>query len=78
MTQLLYSDAIVGFPDRSSPSTTEHRPEILLSFGFVPEIETRVGLIDWLIQDPGNAAVAAEQEFVQARWPNPNPPNVAS
>ena len=45
-------------------ATTEHRPEILLSFGFVPGVETRLGLINWLIQDPGNPAVAAEQEFV--------------
>ena len=45
---------------------TDHRPEILLSFGFVPKVETRVGLIDWLIQDPGNAAVADEQEFVRS------------
>lgn len=28
-------------------------------------METRVGLINWLIQDPGNAAVAGEQEFVR-------------
>jgi hypothetical protein len=45
--------------------TSEHRPEILLSFGFVPKLEDRVGLIDWLIQDPGNTAVAAEQDFVK-------------
>lgn len=64
MTQLLYSDAIVGFLAEFA-RTTEHRPEILLSFGFVPKVEARVGLIDWLIQDPGNAAVAAEQEFVK-------------
>ncbi len=25
-----------------------------------------MGLINWLIQDPGNAAVAAEQDFVKA------------
>ena len=43
---------------------SEHRPEILLSFGFVPKVENRVGLINWLIQDPGNAAVADEQAFV--------------
>ena len=36
MTQLLYSDAIVEFPDRIRRHT-EHRPEILLSFGFVPK-----------------------------------------
>jgi hypothetical protein len=64
MTQLLYSDAIVGFL-RDFAKTTDHRPEILLSFGFVPKLERKVGLIDWLIQDPGNAAVADEQEFVR-------------
>ncbi|MGV9801138.1 mycobacterial-type methylenetetrahydrofolate reductase, partial [Mycobacterium sp. NPDC003449] len=63
MTQLLYSDAIVGFLTEFA-ATTAHRPEILLSFGFVPKVETKVGLINWLIQDPGNEAVAAEQEFV--------------
>lgn len=65
MTQLLYSDAIVDFLTGFA-TTTAHRPEILLSFGFVPAVETKVGLINWLIQDPGNAAVAAEQEFVRA------------
>ncbi|WP_319434034.1 mycobacterial-type methylenetetrahydrofolate reductase [Mycobacterium sp. RTGN5] len=64
MTQLLYSDAIVGFLTEFA-ATTEFRPEILLSFGFVPKVESRVGLINWLIQDPGNAAVAAEQDFVR-------------
>lgn len=63
MTQLLYSDAIVGFLTEFAENT-DHRPEILLSFGFVPKVESRVGLINWLIQDPGNAAVAREQEFV--------------
>ncbi len=65
LTQLLYSDAIVGFLSDFARKT-DHRPEILLSFGFVPKVETRVGLIDWLIQDPGNAAVAREQEFVRS------------
>lgn len=64
MTQLLYSDAIVDFLTAFARDT-DHRPEILLSFGFVPKVETRVGLINWLIQDPGNAAVAAEQAFVK-------------
>jgi hypothetical protein len=64
MTQLLYSDAIVGFL-REFAATTDHRPEILLSFGFVPKVESKVGLIDWLIQDPGNRAVADEQAFVR-------------
>lgn len=64
MTQLLYSDAIVDFLT-SFARSSEHRPEILLSFGFVPKVESRVGLINWLIQDPGNAAVAGEQAFVK-------------
>jgi hypothetical protein len=64
MTQLLYSDAIVGFL-RNFASETDHRPEILLSFGFVPKVETKVGLINWLIQDQGNALVAGEQDFVK-------------
>ncbi|MEW5809304.1 MAG: mycobacterial-type methylenetetrahydrofolate reductase [Actinomycetota bacterium] len=64
MTQLLYSDTIVDFLTEFA-ATSEHRPEILLSFGFVPAVETKVGLINWLIQDPGNAAVAAEQDFVK-------------
>ncbi|OBK27556.1 hypothetical protein A5634_22560 [Mycobacterium asiaticum] len=64
MTQLLYSEAIVGFL-ADFAKETDHRPEILLSFGFVPKMETKVGLINWLIQDPGNAAVADEQEFVK-------------
>lgn len=64
MTQLLYSDAIVDFLTEFA-TTTDHRPDILLSFGFIPKMETKVGLINWLIQDPGNAAVAAEQAFVK-------------
>lgn len=63
MTQLLFSDAIVPFL-ADFAKTTEHRPDLLLSFGFVPGVEQRIRLIEWLIQDPGNAAVTAEQEFV--------------
>jgi Mycobacterial methylenetetrahydrofolate reductase len=63
-TQLLYSDAIVGFLSEFA-QRTDHRPEILLSFGFVPKLENRIGFINWLIQDPGNAAVAEEQAFVK-------------
>jgi hypothetical protein len=65
LTQLLYSDAIVGFL-RDFARHSDHRPEILLSFGFVPKLESKVGLINWLIQDPGNPVVAAEQEFVRS------------
>ncbi|GAB2643913.1 mycobacterial-type methylenetetrahydrofolate reductase [Prescottella soli] len=63
LTQLLYSDRIVGFL-REFAARTEHRPEILLSFGFVPGMEQRVHLIDWLIHDQGNDLVRQEQEFV--------------
>ena len=63
MTQLLYSDAIVGFLTEFAQNH-HHRPEILLSFGFVPPAEDRVKLIDWLIKDPGNDAVEQEQAFV--------------
>ena len=72
LTQLLYSDAIVGFLSEFAKNT-DHRPEILLSFGFVPKVETRVGLINWLIQDPGNPAVADEQGFVK-KLANSEPP----
>ncbi|MGU3653233.1 mycobacterial-type methylenetetrahydrofolate reductase [Mycolicibacterium sp. A43C] len=64
MTQLLYSDAITGFLSDFA-RTSPHRPEILLSFGFVPKMEGRVGLIDWLIRDAGNETVAREQAFVR-------------
>lgn len=64
LTQLLYSDAIVGFLTEFA-RTSDHRPEILLSFGFVPKLEATVGLVNWLIKDPGNPAVTAEQQFVK-------------
>lgn len=64
MTQLLYSDAIVGFLTDFARQS-EHRPEILLSFGFVSKYESRVGLINWLIQDLGNEVVANEQATVR-------------
>lgn len=63
MTQLLFSDSIVGFL-RDFAARSPHRPELLLSFGFVPGMESSVRLIDWLIQDPGNDVVKQEQEFV--------------
>ncbi|SIS08664.1 mycobacterial-type methylenetetrahydrofolate reductase [Williamsia sterculiae] len=63
MTQLLYSDTIVDFLTDFA-RTSDHRPDVLLSFGFVPSLEERNGLIRWLIQDPGNDAVRAEQALV--------------
>lgn len=64
MTQLLYSDAIVNFL-KEFARHCDHRPEVLLSFGFVPKVEKKIGLINWLIQDPGNKAVEEEQAFVE-------------
>ncbi|KEI44034.1 mycobacterial-type methylenetetrahydrofolate reductase [Saccharopolyspora rectivirgula] len=63
MTQLLYSDAIVKFL-KEFAEKTPHRPEILLSFGFIPSLESKKKLIHWLIQDPGNPLVEQEQKFV--------------
>ena len=63
LTPLLYSDRVVKFL-KEFASQTHHRPEILLSFGYVPKVESRVNLIRWLIQDPGNPLVDAEQRFV--------------
>jgi len=63
LTQLLYSDQIVHLLSEFA-RRSQHRPEILLSFGFVPRVESRVGLIRWLVQDPGNPLVETEQAFV--------------
>lgn len=63
MTQLLYSEAIVDFLEQFARETP-HRPEILLSFGFIPGLENSKKLIEWLIQDPGNPLVEQEQKFV--------------
>lgn len=62
LCQLLYSDYIVDFL-REMREHTDKRPEILLSFGYVPKAETRVGLIRWLIKD-NNPIVEKEIEYV--------------
>ncbi len=68
MSQLLYSDAMVHYL-KEFAKNHPHRPEILLSFGFVPKAEEKAGLINWLIQDPGNDQVAKEQAFVNKLAP---------
>ena len=68
MSQLLYSDAMVNFL-KEFAKNHPHRPEILLSFGFVPKAEEKAGLINWLIQDPGNEQVDREQAFVKQLAP---------
>ena len=62
LCQLLYSNRIVQFLHEMSKQT-DRRPEILLSFGFVPKAETRVGLIRWLIKDE-NPLVEQEIQYV--------------
>lgn len=46
---LLHSDSIVGFL-RDFASETEHRQEILLSFGFVPKVREPGGLDQLMLE----------------------------
>lgn len=62
ITQMLYGDAVVELL-RGLQESLEQMPEIILSFGYVPEIEADHGLIQWLIQDP---RAAEEMEWVKA------------
>lgn len=62
ITQLLYGDTVVELL-RSLRETVEVMPEIILSFGYVPAIETDHALIQWLIQDP---RAQEEMEWVKA------------
>ena len=50
VTQLLFSHHIVTFL-RQLAARTSLRPEIVLSFGYVPKLERQRGLIQWLIRD---------------------------
>lgn len=63
LTQLLYSDYIVEFL-KNMAEKTDKRPEILLSFGFVPKAERNKELIRWLIKDEQNPLVDKETQFV--------------
>ncbi len=49
LSQLLFSDQIVPFLRKLEESP--QKPEILLSFGYVPQVELKVGLMRWLIRD---------------------------
>jgi hypothetical protein len=61
LSQLLCSDHVTRFvPTLEVP---EPRPELLLSFGYVPKAESRVGLIRWLIRDE-TAQAKREMEWV--------------
>lgn len=63
LTQLLFSDHIVGFLQELAAEP--ERPEILLSFGYVPQMEAERGLIRWLIKDTTAAAQAEMEEVLR-------------
>jgi len=69
LTQLLFSDYVVEYL-REHAKHSAHRPEILLSFGYVPKAEERVGLINWLIRDE-NPLVEREMDWVRELAPKP-------
>lgn len=54
LSQMLFSDHVNEVV--ASLELDEPKPEILLSFGYVPKAEQRVGLIHWLIRDETEAA----------------------
>lgn len=60
LTQLLFSDHILGF--LKELATRPERPQILLSFGYVPQLETTRNLIRWLIKDTTAQAQAEMAE----------------
>jgi hypothetical protein len=49
LSQMLFSDCIAGLVPRLA--RIDPLPRILLSFAYVPGLETRLGLIRWLIRD---------------------------
>jgi hypothetical protein len=63
LSQMLFSDHVA----RLVPTLEVEgpRPEILLSFGYVPRVEQRIGLICWLIRDETDQA-RREMAWVQA------------
>lgn len=62
VTQLLFSDHIVRF--LREMAAYPYRPEILLSFGYVPKVEMEKGLLRWLIRDDKSPVVAQENERI--------------
>jgi hypothetical protein len=62
-TQLLFSDYVGTFLGDLAQKT-EERPEIVLTFGYVPKAETKVGLFEWMIWDD-QPIVHEEIEFVK-------------
>lgn len=62
-SQLLFSDYMGTFLGDLAQKTDE-RPEIMLTFGYVPKAETKVGLFEWMIWDE-QPVVRDEIEFVK-------------
>ncbi len=62
LTQMLFSDQAVPF--LQAMARHPQRPEVILSFGYVPKAEQRDGLIRWLIRDDWSLLVPGEQDFV--------------
>jgi 5,10-methylenetetrahydrofolate reductase len=62
-TQLLFSDYVTTFLGDLAQKT-DKRPEIVLTFGYVPKAEAKVGLFEWMIWDD-QPIVRDEIEFVQ-------------
>ena len=63
LSQMLFSDHVTSFIP--TVEVEQPRPEILLSFGYVPRAEGRIGLIRWLIRDETDQA-RREMAWVEA------------
>jgi hypothetical protein len=61
-TQLLFSDYVTTFLGDLAEKT-DKRPEIVLTFGYVPKAEAKVGLFEWMIWDD-QPVVKDEIDFV--------------
>jgi hypothetical protein len=61
-TQLLFSDYVTTFLGDLA-NKTDKRPEVMLTFGYVPKAEAKVGLFEWMIWDD-QPVVKDEIEFV--------------
>ncbi len=62
LTQMIYTDEVVRF--LRVLSKHPHRPEVILSFGYVPRLELKTGLIKWLITN-GNTAALEDSRQVE-------------
>ena len=62
VTQLLFSNHIVYF--LREMAAFPFRPEILLSFGYVPKVEVERGLLRWLIRDDKSPFVEQESDRI--------------